>query len=109
MTELVRFTVTLDHVDQWYAIMRECRAWFGTNWRAQPKIRRRFSRVVGNRVDAWFEVPDAKFVSWVALKLAVPVQSQVDLAWDHYSDLPAPAAYAVDSESEPPVNTLSCS
>ena len=65
----------LSSVDQWYAIMRDARAQFGKNWRSQPRVKRRlgahkFSGVpVKERV--WFEVPDSKFSTWVAIKHAV--------------------------------------
>ena len=65
----------LRSVDEWYAIMREARAQFGTNWRSQRHVRRRLER---NQVwrhprateHIWFEVPDPRFGTWVAIKHA---------------------------------------
>jgi hypothetical protein len=66
----------LSTVDQWYAIMREARAQFGKNWRSQAHVKRRLEHASlwrlndhGERV--WFEVPDPKFGTWVAIKHAV--------------------------------------
>ena len=75
--ELHRFYINLETVPQWYAVMRECRHNFGTNWRTQSKVKRKLSRlgwnVTGQRMWVWFEVPDPRFSSWVALKLATAV------------------------------------
>ena len=73
-----RFYFTLSRTDQWYAIMRECRAWFGKDWRCQPKVRRKLSTgAFGRRpCQVWFDVPDERFASWVAVKLAVEVVSE---------------------------------
>lgn len=91
--ELHRFYISLHTTEQWYAVMRECRVWFGTQWRTQPKIRRRLEHNCDNPVEVWFDVPDLKFGSWIALKLGVGVIDKGHMAWDHYSDLPAPQAY----------------
>lgn len=63
-------------LDQWYAIMREARAQFGKNWRSQSHVRRKLSRsmvwgTTSNTERVWFEVPDPKFGTWVAIKHAV--------------------------------------
>jgi hypothetical protein len=74
--ELHRFYINLETVPQWYAVMRECRQNFGTNWRTQPKVKRKLSRTYGRsdtKLWVWFEVPDLRFPSWVALKLATAV------------------------------------
>lgn len=58
----------------WYAIMREARAQFGKDWRAQAHVKRRLdsNRWKPNSVErVWFEVPDPKFGTWVAIKHAV--------------------------------------
>jgi hypothetical protein len=73
--DLHRFYVSLSTTEQWYAVMRECRAWFGTDWRTQPKIRRRLERNFDNAVEAWFEVPNPEWSTWIATKLAVQVRS----------------------------------
>jgi hypothetical protein len=66
----------LSSTEQWYAIMRDARAQFGQNWRSQSHVKRRLERVnmykngtFTERV--WFEVPDPKFGTWVAIKHAV--------------------------------------
>lgn len=66
----------LSTVEQWYAIMREARAQFGKNWRCQRHVKRRLEHAnlwrlndQGERV--WFEVPDPKFGTWIAIKHAV--------------------------------------
>ena len=74
--DLHRFYVSLRTTDEWYAVMQECRVWFGTNWRTQPKIRRRLERNFENAVEAWFEVPDAQWSTWIATKLALQVRSE---------------------------------
>ena len=74
--DLHRFYVSLTTTEQWYAVMQECRAWFGTDWRTQPKIRRRLTRNFDNAVEAWFEVPDSQWSTWIATKLAVQVRSE---------------------------------
>ena len=66
----------LSSVDTWYAIMREARAQFGKNWRSQAHVRRRLEHASLWRLDeqperVWFEVPDPKFGTWIAIKHAV--------------------------------------
>ena len=74
--DLHRFYVSLATTEQWYAVMRECRAWFGTEWRTQPKIRRQLEHKFDRPVEAWFEVPDSQWSTWIATKLAVQVRSE---------------------------------
>lgn len=65
---------------QWYDIMRECRSWFGRDWKSMSKVRRKLSN---NRTPApryaplpvWFEVPDPRFATWIAVKMSLQVQS----------------------------------
>jgi len=73
--DLHRFYVSLTTTEQWYAAMRECRAWFGTQWRTQPKIRRQLEREFDRPVEAWFEVPNSEWATWIATKLALQVRS----------------------------------
>jgi len=68
-----RITFSVKNTDQWYSIMKEARALYGKNWRAQPHSKRRIDR---NRWSqkaerVWFDVPDPSFASWCAVKLAV--------------------------------------
>jgi hypothetical protein len=68
-----RITFLLKSTDQWYAVMKEARALYGKNWKAQPHVKRRLERngwaTKNERV--WFDVPDPSFASWCAIKLAV--------------------------------------
>ena len=66
----------LSSVDTWYAIMREARAQFGKNWRSQAHVKRRLEHAslwrLGDHAErVWFEVPDVKFGTWIAIKHAV--------------------------------------
>lgn len=76
---MTRFYFVITHTDQWYEIMRECRAWFGTNWRCQPKVRRKLvepgTRRMGMSRPIWFEVPDERFATWVSVKMALEVRA----------------------------------
>ena len=68
-----RLTFTLTGTQQWYSIMKEARALYGKNWRAQPHVKRRLDRNSWskNKERVWFDVPDPSFASWCAVKLAV--------------------------------------
>jgi len=60
----------------WYKIMHEANALYGRNWRGQSGVKRRLDRTVWDlghqhQVGCWFEVPDEKFGTWIALKYAV--------------------------------------
>ena len=66
----------LTSVEQWYAIMREARTQFGKNWQGQRHVKRRLEhanlwRLPGAAERVWFEVPDPKFGTWIAIKHAV--------------------------------------
>ena len=66
----------LSSVDTWYAIMREARAQFGRNWRSQAHVKRRLEHASlwhsnDHAERVWFEVPDPKFGTWIAIKHAV--------------------------------------
>ena len=76
--ELHRFWFVLSSEQQWYDVMRECRSWFGKNWRGMSKVRRKFAPRVNIRVTnipVWFEVPDPRFATWISIKLSMQVQS----------------------------------
>lgn len=78
--ELHRFWFSLRTEKQWYDIIRECRQWFGKNWKGQAKVRRKLSQNqrYGTRATAipiWFEVPDPRFATWISVKMSVEVQS----------------------------------
>ena len=82
--ELHRFWFYIRTTEQWYAVIRECREWFGKNWRGMSKVKKKLdSRVhVGNitfarsqALPVWFEVPDPRFATWVSVKLSLQVES----------------------------------
>jgi hypothetical protein len=73
-----RFWFVLSSEQQWYDVMRECRSWFGKNWRGMSKVRRKFTPRANRRITnipLWFEVPDPRFATWVAVKMSVQVHS----------------------------------
>ncbi len=79
-TKLHRIQVKLNNTEQWYAVMRECRAWFGKNWKSQGRVKRKLQengrfRVLGAKptVDVWFEVPDLRFATWISVKHSLQV------------------------------------
>ena len=77
--ELHRFWFIISTPEQWYGIMRECRLWFGKNWRGMAKVRRklnpqhRYAKM--HQVPVWFEVPDPRFATWISVKYSLQVQS----------------------------------
>ena len=77
--ELHKFWFQIASQDQWYNIMRECRNWFGKNWKCQGKVRRKLnpSSTLRQRpsLAVWFEVPDSRFATWVSVKYSIQVQS----------------------------------
>jgi len=67
-----RIHFELTNTQTWYAIMREARTLYGKNWRAQPHVKRRLENNWAHKnVRVWFDVPDEKFGTWVAVKHAV--------------------------------------
>jgi hypothetical protein len=70
-----RITFELENTRQWYAVMREARTLYDKNWRSQSHVKRRLDRQkYTQRPEAvWFDVPDEKFATWCAVKLAVRV------------------------------------
>jgi hypothetical protein len=76
---LNRIYVYLSTVDQWYSIMRECRGWFGKNWRTQGRVKRKLANSYNARpflqhpIPVWFEVPDLRFATWISVKLSLQV------------------------------------
>lgn len=84
---LQRFWFTISTTKQWYDIMRECRAWAGSNWRTQPKVKRKLawvsiianpawaSIIDGGPIAVWFDIPDEKLAIWVAIKMGLEVCS----------------------------------
>lgn len=70
-----RIFLEISSVDTWYAVMREARTWFGKEWASQGHVKRKLERLKympnAEPLNIWFDVPDAKFGTWVAVKLAV--------------------------------------
>jgi hypothetical protein len=83
---LERFWFSLNNEKQWYAIMKECRAWFGKNWKCQGKVRRKLEsynhRHTRKSQLIWFEVPDPKFATWISVKHSIQVHSDSKLSAD---------------------------
>lgn len=78
--ELHRFWFMVSTERQWYDIIRECRSWFGKDWKSMSKVRRKLnSRAQGRPfyavVPVWFDVPDARFATWISVKLSIQVLS----------------------------------
>jgi hypothetical protein len=77
--ELHRFYVRVRTTDQWYAVMSECRAWFGTNWHTMPRVRRKLHprySLTTESLSVWFEVPDLRICTWIATKLSLEVTTR---------------------------------
>lgn len=75
---LQRFWFSVTTEQQWYDIIRECRSWFGKNWKGQGKVRRKLKGNVYkiNRcLPIWFDVPDARFATWISVKHSIQVYS----------------------------------
>ena len=79
--ELHRFWFFVATEKQWYDIIRECRGWFGKNWRGMSKVRRKLNpryRSLSGQIQpvaVWFDVPDPRFATWISVKLSLQVQS----------------------------------
>ncbi len=78
---LHRIYVNVTTAEQWYGIMRECRSWFGKNWRTQPRVKRKLAE--GQRhgrnlptVQVWFEVPDLRIATWISVKYSLQVAGE---------------------------------
>jgi hypothetical protein len=84
--DLHRFWFSLTSEKQWYAIMKECREWFGKDWKCQGKVRRKLESYGLNRTRKsqliWFEVPDPKFATWISVKHSIQVHSDSKLKAD---------------------------
>lgn len=73
-----RVFVTIKSELEWYQLMAECRTWFGKNWRTQAHVRKKLRKFGTGPIEVWFEVPDANWSSWVAVKLGTQVKSIVE-------------------------------
>jgi hypothetical protein len=69
-----RIYMEIDSVDVWYKIVHEANSMFNRNWRGQSRVKRRLEQqrwYHGQWPIVWFDVPDEKFGTWVAIKYAV--------------------------------------
>jgi hypothetical protein len=76
-----RIFVEIGSTEVWYKIIAEANREFGIRgWKGQSGAKRRLDRC--NRMwpsalktteRVWFDVPDEKFATWIAIKYAVPV------------------------------------
>jgi hypothetical protein len=57
----------------WYAIMADCRAAYGTNWKTKSKVKSKLDSRWHKPQPVWFDVPDPTFATWIAVKHAVIV------------------------------------
>lgn len=77
---LHRIYVSLSTEQQWYAVMRECRSWFGKNWRTQGRVKRKLAhgqiRTLRDPIAVWFEVPDLRFATWISVKMSLQVAGE---------------------------------
>jgi hypothetical protein len=80
LTPLVmhRIQVELRDIKVWYAVIRELNQVFGANnWRGQHHVKRRLEGLIWDDDKAiwvWFDVPDERIATWLAVKLAVTVR-----------------------------------
>ena len=86
---LHRFWFKIHTREQWYSIVNECRKLYGTAWRTQRNILKRFKKTQNlNRTiqqwihrhmphKIWFEVPDPAFATWISVKYSIEMASEV--------------------------------
>ena len=72
-----RVYMEIGSIAVWYKIIREANALYGRNWRGQSGVKRRLSHNIWlhdkKQERVWFDVPDEKFSTWVAIKCGVTV------------------------------------
>lgn len=73
---LHRFYVSIATTKQWYLVMHECRAWFGSQWKSQPRVKRKLEKVYGQPLIIWFDVPDPRWATWISTKYALEISSK---------------------------------
>ena len=88
---LHRFWFKVHTKEDWYSIVNECRLLYGSNWRTQRNILKRFKKAQNyNRsIQAWiyrnmphtiwFEVPDSAFATWITVKYSIEVSDTKNL------------------------------
>jgi hypothetical protein len=75
-----RIWVEIGSSEVWYKIIAEANREFGIRgWRGQSGAKRRLDRtstwpsLIKTTQRVWFDVPDEKFATWIAIKYAVTV------------------------------------
>ena len=72
-----RVYMEIGSTEVWYKIIREANALYGRNWRGQSGAKRRLSHNIWldskKQERIWFDVPDEKFGTWVAIKCGVTI------------------------------------
>jgi len=72
-----RVYMEISSVELWYKIIREANSLYGRNWRGQSGVKRRLSHNIWldskKQERVWFDVPDEKFSTWVAIKCGVTI------------------------------------
>ena len=72
-----RVYMEISSVELWYKIIREANSLYGRNWRGQSGANRRLSHNIWldskKQERVWFDVPDEKFGTWVAIKCGVTI------------------------------------
>jgi hypothetical protein len=73
-----RIQIELRDVAAWYAVIRELNQIVGVNnWKGQHHVKRRLKKLIWENDKAiwvWFDVPDQKIATWLAVKLAVQIR-----------------------------------
>ena len=72
-TTMYRIWFTVSTTVTWYKIIHEANQQYGQAWRCQGHVARKLKRNQLFPIDmlVWFEVPDANFASWIAVKHGV--------------------------------------
>lgn len=55
----------------WYNIIREAQALYGSSWQGQRHVKRKLERMrwQGNQsLSVWFDVPEERFATWISVK-----------------------------------------
>ena len=60
------------YIDQWSEIIKELKSWFGTEWKGQRGVRKRFQKTSWSfeSHQIWFLIPDLAFKTYMELKLS---------------------------------------
>jgi len=69
--KLHRIYVNVTTATQWYAVMQECRSWFGKHWKSQSRVKRKLTNK--SALVVWFDVPDTRFAAWISMKYSLQV------------------------------------